>query len=169
MKNLKLCILSLLSVVMISSCSMLNSWSEPSQAYIKIDYKNDEVTINNTTGHDYLLKLATDEKNTKGVDILRVSDYVKIKQGEHSYDLKLTNVSEKDKISFVNFDTASLKENSIYIYTSVKSEADLNKDTYAIAYSAYSNVKSDNSKGEVLFNSNLTDNYFKNVGFPVTN
>ena len=167
MKKMKLYTLLLLSIVMLSSCSMLNSWSEPAQASIKIDYKNDSVTVNNTTGHDYSLKLVSDEENANGVDTLKVSDDIDIKQGEHNYDLKLTNIAENDKASFTKFDTDSLKENSMYISTSVKSKAELDENVYAIAYRAYSNVKSDNSKGEVLFNSNLTDNYFKMVGFPV--
>ncbi|MFT4693528.1 MAG: hypothetical protein ACI8TE_000418 [Francisella sp.] len=169
MKKIKIIILALLSIVMISSCSILNNWSESSQAYIKIDYKNDNVTVNNTTGHDYSLKIVSDEENADGVEILKTSDYIDIKQGKHNYDLKLTNIAENDKASFTNLDTTKLKENSMYIYTSVESNADVYENAYAIAYSAYSNVKSDNSKGDVLFNSNLTDNYFKMVAFPVNN
>jgi hypothetical protein len=56
----------------------------------------------------------------------------------------------------------------MYIYTSVESNAEVHGNAYSIAYSAYSTVKSDNSKGEVLFNSNITDNYFKMVGFPTS-
>jgi len=167
-KKSRLSMLSLVSIIMLSSCSMLNNWSEPSQASIKIDYKNDNVTVNNTTGHDYSLKLVSDEENADGIDTLKTSNFIDIKQGEHSYDLKLIDVVGKDKALLSKFDTNELKENSMYIYTSIKAKADIDKNAYAIAYSAYSNVSSDNSKGEVLFNSNLTDSYFKMIGFPVS-
>lgn len=164
MKKIKLYILSLLGLVLLSSCSVLSSWfnSEPTQAYIKIDYVDSKLTVNNTTGHDYLLKLVSDEKDVNGINTMKTSTYLDIKQGEHSYSLDLKKVVPEDTAFYTDFDTKSLQANSMYIYTSIIARDD--KNVYDIGYKAYSTVEADNSDGEVLFNSNLTDNYFKVEG-----
>ena len=159
--------LVLLTTVALSSCSMLNSWAEPTQAYIKVDYKNGNVTVNNTTGHDYWLKLVSNEKKGNSTDTMKTNDYIDIKQGKHSYSLNLRNVAPEDMAFYTNFDIKNMKLNSMYIYTSITSNVDSN--IYGIVYSSYSMVESNKSDGEVLFNSNLTDNYFKMIGFPVSN
>ncbi len=104
-------------MMMLSSCSSLNNWFNlgSTHAYIKIDYKNDKVTVNNTTGHDYFLKLVSNEKAVNGSDEMNTSDYIDIKQGEHSYNLDLRNVVPDDMSYYSDFDTARMKANSIYI------------------------------------------------------
>ncbi|GMN88933.1 hypothetical protein [Francisella sciaenopsi] len=141
--------------LIISSCSILSK-STSDITTIKIDYKKNILEVDNYNGNNFNIEIINKKTNSNKY---YASENIVVKKGSHDYRLRFNQLSQK----LVDDLLKNPKLNTTYIYTSLEPSKDF-KNAYSLVYKNLSIVDLGNLKGEVLFNSLITDNFFKVSG-----
>jgi hypothetical protein len=158
---MKKIIFIVLFATLVSSCALL-PWTTPSSKII-INYHDKTLTVNNNSGKAFKLNIIYKDNQVNNAKV-QISGYIDILEGRKVYKLHFHDPDKKFLKEFEDTNSYTGVENSITIFTKISNYGDASAPNQKLfEYFAESNLKLENSRATILFNSEYSPDFYAKV------